>query len=242
MKMTQYDKTGAKTNTTVTDSLFGAPVNKALLSQVVHVYRSNLRQGTSKTKTRSEVDVTHKKVYAQKGTGNARHGSKNAPIFVGGGIAHGPTGMQNWSRDLSKKMKKSALITALSAQAGKTVIHDGILTVSGKTAEAVKMLKDIITTKSALIVLPERSELVERSLRNIPNVTISTANIVNAFDIAKAHTIILSNATIRALEERLLVTAETKTAVAKQPVAEKSVKKAEPKKVTKKTKVEAKIA
>ena len=84
MKLTHYTATGTKSTTTVSDVLFGATVNKALLSQVLYIYRSNKRQGTSKVKTRSEVDVSHKKIYAQKGTGNARAGSSRSPTRRGG--------------------------------------------------------------------------------------------------------------------------------------------------------------
>lgn len=214
--MTHYSKTGTKSTMTVSDAIFATEVNKALLAQVIYVYRSNERQGTSKVKTRSEVDVSHKKIYAQKGTGNARHGSKNAPIFVGGGIAHGPTGMQNWSRDLSKKMKRAALISALAAQAKNTVIHDGLFAVAGKTAEAVAILKEIGSTgNKTLIVLPARIELFERSIRNIENVTYTTADLLNAYDLAKAKTIILSSETLDVLQQRLAIEKEEVKATTK---------------------------
>lgn len=224
MKMTHYTATGTQSTTTVSTSLFGAPVNKALLSQVLYVYMSNKRQGTSKVKTRSEVDVSHKKIYAQKGTGNARHGSKNAPIFVGGGIAHGPTGTQNWSKDLSKNMKQAALISALSAQAKNIVIHEGLAELKGKTKVAAQLVSSVENKKSVLIILPERSEAIERSLRNIANVTLISAHLVNAYDIAKANKIILNNATIEILEKRVAKT-EKKSVV--EPKAEKTTAKKE---------------
>ncbi len=223
MKLTHYTATGTKSTTTVSDSLFGAKVNKALLSQVLYIYMSNKRQGTSKTKTRSEVDVSHKKIYAQKGTGNARHGSKNAPIFVGGGRAHGPTGMQNWSKDLSKNMKQAALISALSAQAENIVIHEGLASLTGKTGPAATLINAIESKKRVLVVLAEQSDAIERSLRNIPHVTYISAELVNAHEIARAHKIILTVAAIEVLEKRVTKkakdAAETVKAV-KAPKAE----------------------
>src|SRR5690242_1823092 len=122
MQLTKVTKTGAKSQLTVSDSVFGVPVNKALIAQAVRVYMSNQRQGTSKAKTRSEINRTSAKWYKQKGTGRARHGARNAPLFVGGGVAHGPNGEQNWTRTLSKRMKMQALVTALSAQAANIVV------------------------------------------------------------------------------------------------------------------------
>src|SRR5690554_4960009 len=105
MKLTVITATSKASSIEVSDAVFGQKANPTLLAQAVRVYLSNLRQGTSKVKTRSEVSRTRAKWYRQKGTGNARHGARSAPIFVGGGVAHGPNGQQNWTKSLSRKMK-----------------------------------------------------------------------------------------------------------------------------------------
>ena len=112
-----YSTSGKKTSTTsVKKKFFEAKINSSLMAQAIRVYLSNQRQAPAKTKSRGEVKVTKKKVWRQKGTGRARHGSRNAPIFVGGGKAHGPSGTQNYKLKMSKKMKKASLFSALSEQ------------------------------------------------------------------------------------------------------------------------------
>ncbi|MCA9370241.1 MAG: 50S ribosomal protein L4 [Pseudomonadales bacterium] len=201
MKLTKYSSTGSKTSITVPDLLFAKP-NAPLVAQAVRVYLSNQRQGTSSTQTRSDVTTSHRKIYKQKGTGGARHGSRNAPIFVGGGVAHGPTGTQNWSRSLSKQMKRGALIASLSAQVDRCIVHEGLDALSGKTKEAAQLLSSVSDTTS-LVVLAERSEVIERSLRNIPAVSYTTASLLTAFDVARAHTIIFAGGALDALQQRL---------------------------------------
>src|SRR5471030_1547190 len=116
MNLTVASTVGKTTSMSVNDAVFAAVINPELIAQAVRVYMSNQRQGSSKVKTRAEVARTKKKWFKQKGTGNARHGARTPNIFVGGGVAHGPNGMQNWSLKLSATMKKAALISALSAQ------------------------------------------------------------------------------------------------------------------------------
>lgn len=207
MKVTSITKTGTKSSVALSDELFAAKVNNTLLSQAIRVYLSNLRQGTSKVKTRGEVIRTKKKAYAQKGTGNARHGARSAPIFVGGGVAHGPTGLENWKKSMSPVMKRKALISALSAQAANIFVIDYIKDINGKTKEAFTALSPILEKKDKmLIILPERMEKVERGLRNLPQILIRTAQDVNALDAASASKIVITKQTAKVLEERLLAT------------------------------------
>ena len=235
MKLASITSTGKTGSVTVQDALFGEKVNSVLLAQAVRVYMSNKRQGTSKVKGRSEVSLTKKKVYKQKGTGNARHGAKSAPIFVGGGVAHGPTGLENWSLNLSRKMKSKALLSALSAQAEHTLIVDGLEELSGKTKEAVALLETVVTTsRKVLVVLAERNEKVERALANIPNVSTLTADLINAYNIVDANTVLMTSKAVKALEARLLSPEKAPKAApaAKVAVAKKSATKP----ATKKTK------
>lgn len=206
MKVTALTPTGKKSTATVNDALFAAPVNKELLSQAIRVYLSNLRQGTSKVKSRGEVNLTKRKWYRQKGTGNARHGAQSAPIFVGGGVAHGPKGVENWNRTLSQQIKHKALISALSAQAEKVVIADGVMELDGKTKSGATLLTNVAPiSEKILVIVAERKAEVLRSLRNLPNVLVRTADRVNALEVSSADWVVTTKAAITALENRLNV-------------------------------------
>lgn len=243
MKLASITSTGKAGSVTAPDSLFAAKVNDVLLAQAIRVYRANARQGTSKVLTRSEVRLTKRKWYKQKGTGNARHGAQSAPIFVGGGVAHGPTGTENWSLSMSRKMKAKALVSALSAQVENIVVANGVAELSGKTKEAAALLGSIVTeARKVLIVLADRNEVAERALANIPNVTVTTASLVNAFDIAAANKIVVTADSVSALEERLVAPKAEKKKTSKIEVTKSPAKKAAAKKTvakkatTKKTK------
>ena len=206
MKLATYTKTGAqsKTSLTVKNGVFNAVVNQKLLAQGIRVYLANQRQGTSKVKTRSEVARTKKKWYKQKGTGNARHGSQNAPIFVGGGVAHGPNGLAEWKLKLSKRLRGQALITALSAQKSNIIVCDGINDLSGKTKDAVKLLAKLTESKDkVLVVLTEPKAETLHSLHNLEKVMISRADRLNIYEVSLADKIILTSEAVKNLEERL---------------------------------------
>ncbi len=204
MKLKVITATSKSSTIEVSDSIFAQKSNSVLLAQAIRVYLSNLRQGSSKVKTRSEVSRTKAKWYKQKGTGNARHGSKNAPIFVGGGVAHGPTGNENWTKALSRKMKAQALRVALSVQADKVVVTDNLNSLGGKTAEAAKLLTKMIDNPGkVLVVLTEGSELIRRSLRNMDFVLTVPALELNALQVANADTVIFTKESLKVLETRL---------------------------------------
>lgn len=201
----------------VSDVLFDQP-NSVLLAQAVRVYLSNQRQGTSKVKTRSEVSRTTRKWYRQKGTGGARHGAKDANIFVGGGVSHGPTGNENWTKSLTRSLRIKALTAACTAQSSNIFINDEIIDLSGKTQEAVKLLEKItkkfnddkfkFTHSKLLIVVDEKNETMVRALRNIPNVSILTARILNTLAVVKAHKIIVTTKALQVLETRVQIKKE----------------------------------
>lgn len=245
MKLIKITAT-SKSSLNVNDNVFGAEVNEVLLSQAIRIYLSNKRQGTSKVKTRAEVTRTKKKWFKQKGTGNARHGARSANIFVGGGVAHGPKGNENWNLKLTNVMRKKALISALSAQVKEIVVSDEIMSLSGKTKEAVALINKLAPkTGKILIIINESKEEVLRSLRNIETVLVVSASRVNALEIAMADKIIITLGAIKTIEDRLESKKETRRTkrVVKEEVKEKkkTVKK-EVKKVAKKTtkKVETK--
>lgn len=204
MKVTSISATNKFSTVTVSDEVFGAAVNKELLSQAIRVYLSNKRQGTSRVKTRSEVIGSRRKIWKQKGTGNARHGARSAPIFVGGGVTHGPTGVENWDRSLSKNMKRKALISALSSQAENIVVTASFDSIEGKTKQAAQFLKSInASDKKVLIMIDTDNEQVRRAFQNIPKITVMQGSLVNALDIARADQIVMTKSALKSLEERL---------------------------------------
>jgi large subunit ribosomal protein L4 len=203
-----------KLKVTVSDELFDRP-NPKLLAQAIRVYLANQRQGTSKVKTRGEVSRTTRKWYRQKGTGNARHGAKDANIFVGGGVSHGPTGLENWKRRLTAQFRKQALAAALTASSSNIYLNDEIENLSGKTKEAVTLLEQVVakfndknkfklSQNKLLIVTDQKTDQQQRALANIPNVTLISAKLLNALAVAKAHQIIITSKAMVVLESRIV--------------------------------------
>lgn len=241
MKVTSLTTAGARSAITISDALFVVPTSQQTIAQAIRVYLSNARQGTSKVKTRSEINRTKKKWFKQKGTGNARHGARNANIFVGGGVSHGPNGEQNWLLSLPKTQKHMALRMALALQAEQLIVAP-VSELSGKTKAAAALLNQVANNDdSILVVLAETDAKVVRSLRNIPRVQVTTAYRVNALDIAQVRHIVFDTAAFALLEERLATTpvaAEKAVPAAKvaKPavVAKPAAKKAAPKAAVKK--------
>lgn len=167
-------------------------LNIGLMHQAVVRQQANARLGTHKTKTRSENNRTHAKVYRQKGTGRARHGSRNAPIFVGGGIAHGPI-PHKYTKALPKKMQRAALRHALSSLVldGQLVVVDSITLAQPKTKEMSKTLTALVGDKSALVVLAQRDEAVERSVRNLDRAYYLHAMYINVRDLLQYNRVVL---------------------------------------------------
>jgi large subunit ribosomal protein L4 len=203
MKLPILTNTGISGDTKVASAVFEAEVNKVLLAQAVLVYRSNLRQGTASTKTRSAVTATTKKWFRQKGTGNARHGAKSAPIFVGGGVAHGPVGNANWSKKLTKKLKSSALVSALSAQAKNIYVSSYINELTGKTQEAAALLAPLKESGRILVIVHQASATTMRALKNLDEVLVIPAYQVTALEVVLAHKIVISPEAVSMIEQRV---------------------------------------
>lgn len=167
-------------------------LNVGLMHQAVVRQQANARLGTHKTKTRSENNRTTAKMYRQKGTGRARHGSRNAPIFVGGGIAHGPI-PHKYTKSLPKKMQRAALRHALSSlvQDGQLVVVDSIKLNQAKTKEMAKALTALVGDNSALVVLAQRDEAVERSVRNLDRAYYLHAMYINVRDLLQYNRVVL---------------------------------------------------
>lgn len=167
-------------------------LNIGLMHQAVVRQQANARLGTHKTKTRSENNRTTAKMYRQKGTGRARHGSRNAPIFVGGGIAHGPI-PHKYTKSLPKKMQRAALRHALSSLVhdGQLVVVDSITLAQPKTKEMSKTLTALVGDNSALVVLAQRDEAVERSVRNLDRAYYLHAMYINVRDLLQYNRVVL---------------------------------------------------
>lgn len=230
MKLTTYSPTGTKGSMTAPDGLLADNINHQLLAQAVRVYQSNLRQGGGQTQRRSNVSVTKSKWYRQKGTGNARHGSKNAPLFVGGGVAHGPTGKAQWSKSLSQTQKRQALRAALTAQAEQLVVADAFEQLSGKTKAAAELLVKMgVRDQRVLVVVAEAKPDTVRAVRNLPNVLLTKANRVNALEVAMANTVIVTKSALEVLVGRVSA-GKSQAKVATKSVAKpKTTTKASPK-------------
>jgi large subunit ribosomal protein L4 len=166
--------------------IFEASINRPLMHQALMRQLANARQGTHKAKTRSEVNRSKSKWYRQKGTGRARHGSRNANLFVGGGIAHGPK-PRNYSKKMPRKMRHAALRSALSVKAmGDQIIVLDVLEMDApKTKEMATVLRNLGLEQRVLILLPERNEPVEKSARNLPQVKTLQASYLNVRDLIK---------------------------------------------------------
>jgi large subunit ribosomal protein L4 len=197
METTVFNQAGkAAGKVTLPESVFGVQWNPDLVHEVVVAMQSNARAGTAKVKDRSEVSGGGKKPWRQKGTGRARHGSRRSPIWVGGGVAHGPTNEKDFSKKLNKKVRKKALATTLSRKHadGELVFVEALSFDAPKTAEAKGALAAIakgadkaeLATKrknAALILLTERNEAVEKSFRNFGNIEVAQVKDVNPVDL-----------------------------------------------------------
>ena len=187
---------------TLSDKIFGAEVNGAILHAAVRTYLMNQRQGTQSTLTRTEVSGGGRKPWRQKGTGRARQGSTRSPQWTYGGVALGPK-PRSYRMDMNKKVKRLALYSALSAKvaAGDLIVVDDIKTESYKTKTMVAMLNALGAEKKALVVLGAKDEIVTKSCANIPGVKTSVGNTINVYDILNADKFIATKAAIEMIEE-----------------------------------------
>ena len=185
------------------DDIFGLDPRVDILHRVVRWQRNKAQAGTHKVKTRSETSYSKKKIYRQKGTGGARHGDRNAPIFRKGGIYKGPT-PRSHAHDLPKKIRTLGLKHALSAKAkeGSLVILDKA-TSSGKTAELAKQVKDLGWKRALVIDGAEVNGEFAQAARNIEGLDILPTIGANVYDILKRDTLVLTKAGVEALEARL---------------------------------------
>ena len=187
---------------TLSDLVFGAEVNEAVLHTAVRAFLLNQRQGTQSTLTRSEVSGGGKKPWKQKGTGRARQGSTRSPQWTHGGIALGPK-PRSYRVTMNKRVKRVALFSALSAKvnAGEMIVVDAITMNEYKTKTVVNMLGAVGAQKKALIVLPEVNEFVIKSAANIEGVKTTQWNTINVYDILNCDTFIVVKDAVAKIEE-----------------------------------------
>ena len=197
------DLTGAVTGSIeLSDEIFGIEPNEVAMSTVVRNQLANRRQGTQKTKTRSEVSGGGKRPYRQKGTGRARHGSTRSAQYVGGGIIFGPT-PRSYSYTVPKKIKRLALKSALSSKVAseKMIVIENMDLAEVKTAAVAKALKAIGASDSSLIVLEGVNRNAELSARNIKDVKTALVNTINVMDILKYDSFVATKAAVEKIEE-----------------------------------------
>lgn len=187
------------------DYIFGIEVNVGLMHQAYVRQMANARLGTAHTKTRSEINLTTAKWYRQKGTGRARHGARSAPIFVGGGRAHGPRNNRNYKQDMPKKMRRKALRSALSAllRDNQIVFVDDLALSENKTKAAAQAVKAITGTENALVLYtPEQKELAQ-SFRNLERTQPLHVGYLNIRDLLRHEKVVISLAALDSIKAHL---------------------------------------
>lgn len=208
MKIDVFDITGKKlTPIEVNSKDFATRVNNNLLAQALRIYTGNSHQKTSKVKSRGEVTGSTRKIYRQKGTGRARHGDRYAPIFVGGGVAHGPTGVRPQNLVLPKKMKRQALGSIILQKLENGVIS-GLDKTEGleiNTAKFAKMVAKIANhpKNKVLIITDSKQDKLYKSSQNIQGVIMKRAHLVNTYDIAGSDHLILTKNALQILKNRI---------------------------------------
>ncbi len=186
----------------LSDAVFGAEVNSAVLHIAVKSYLANQRQGTQSTKTRSEVSGGGKKPWKQKGTGHARQGSTRSPQWTHGGIALGPK-PRSYRFEINKKVKRIALQSAFSSKVagGDMIVVDNIATAEYKTKTMVNMLKALGSERKALVVLADNDATTIKSMANIPGVKTALVNTLNVYDVLNCDKFIVAKAAAEKMEE-----------------------------------------
>ena len=205
MKIDKLNLDGKKSSIEVLDKIFSAKINKKLVNTVLYKTNANFKGRHAKTKQQNEVSGSTSKIYAQKGTGNARHASKKAPIFVGGGVAHGPKGELSYKkRKLNKSEKKQSIASLISDK----IKNNNLLVFSNfnseikKTKEMNTILKKFEISNSIIILDKESKIKVEKSIRNIPNVKVTDVNHFSAFDMVKFKKVVFTESSVKELEKR----------------------------------------
>ena len=205
MKLEKISIDGKKDTIEVLDKIFSAKINSKLVSSVLYKSNANYKGRHAKTKQQNEVSGPTSKIYAQKGTGGARHASRKAPIFVGGGIAHGPKGELAYKkRKLNKNEKKlsvASLITEKNKHKNLLILNDFGAEIK-KTKEMNAIIEKLEITNSLIILDKASKEKIQKSARNIPNVKVTDVNHFSSYDIIKFKKVVFTESSVKELEKR----------------------------------------
>ena len=205
MKIEKISIDGNKNSLEITDKIFTNKFNKKLISEILYKNVANHKGRKGKTKQKNEIVGSTSKIYAQKGTGNARHASRKAPIFVGGGVAHGPKGESSYKvRKLNKKEKKLGIASIISEKNNikDLIVFDDFNKEIKKTKEMFKLLKKFEATNSIIILDKNSNDKVGKSLKNIPNIKVTNSENIALYDLVKHKKVIFTETSIKELEKR----------------------------------------
>ena len=205
MKIEKLNLDGKKSSIEVLDKIFSAKINNRLVSTVLYKTNANYKGRHAKTKQQNEVSGPTSKIYAQKGTGNARHASRKAPIFVGGGVAHGPKGQLAYkTRKLNKSEKKNSITSLISEKIKKKelLVFNDFNNEIKKTKEMNTIVRKFEISNSLIILDKSSKNKIEKSIRNIPNIKVTDIKHFSAFDIVKFKKIVFTESSIKELEKR----------------------------------------
>ena len=205
MKIEKVSIDGKKDSLEVLDKIFSAKINKQLVSNVLYKTNANYKGRKAKTKQRNEIAGSTAKIYAQKGTGNARHASRKAPLFVGGGVAHGPKGESRYKKRKLNKNEKKLSIASLITEKNKLnnlIIFNDFNSEIKKTKQMNLILKKFEANNSLIILDKNSKEKISKSIQNIPNVKTTDINHFSAFDIIKYKKLVFTESSIKELEKR----------------------------------------
>ena len=205
MKIDKIDINGKKSPIEVLDKIFSSKINKKLVDSMLYKTIANYKGRKAKTKQKNEIVGSTSKIYAQKGTGNARHASRKAPIFVGGGVAHGPKGELSYKkRKLNKSEKKSSIASIISEKnKNKNLLVFSDFNSEIKKTKEMNLIVKKFQMSNALIILDKTSkEKIEKSIRNIPNIKVTDINHFSAFDMVKFEKVVFTESSVKELEKR----------------------------------------
>ena len=205
MKIDKLNLDGKKASIEVLDKIFSAKINKKLVDNVLFKTNANYKGRHAKTKQQNEIAGSTSKIYAQKGTGNARHASRKAPLFVGGGVAHGPKGELAYKKRKLNKSEKKLSIASLISEKNKLnnlLIFNDFSNEIKKTKEMNSIIKKFEITNSLIILDKSSKEKIEKSARNIPNVKVTDINHFSDFDIIKFKKVVFTESSVKELEKR----------------------------------------
>ncbi len=205
MKLNKINLDGKKDSIEVLDKIFSGKINKKMVSSVIYKTNSNYKGRHAKTKQKNEIIGSTAKIYAQKGTGNARHASRKAPIFVGGGVAHGPKGQSQYKkRKLNKSEKKLSVISIISEKNKnqKLLVFNDFKSEIKKTKEMNSILKKFDAINALMILDKNSKDKIFKSSRNIPNIKVTDVNHFSAYDLIKYNKIVFTETSVKELEKR----------------------------------------